>query len=1302
VLTILSASYWVVKPILTFYLSEKIESILQSITNNQTSIDSISFDLVPLRLKLNKLITYQPTNEIESFEIAEASLNVDLLSLFKGKRGFLTAKVSNLNFKLNIDKIKKTEGHFDVPMDEIFQWSRQIPLASFEIENLIGHIFSETHHYSINLNEINLQIDNFGSKIKTYLNKSDILLSYDKYTFPLILTSDVEIRQDQIEIIHLFVQDEENLPLLKAGFKFLNPKQIFYKVNGTGYLKSDFELKNFENELRVLIGTESGIFSGQINANLNFLVKDNELEKIPDADFFWNTLVFNNWNLGSSKANATYADKIIKLDQVSIDHIAAKIKAAKISYNSDLDQVTSTINIDSFHLQNLFSTFQLEKIPVWTEANGHLNCEGKLKKFKLNCKGKIQSDQLTIKTDYHEVDSLIQLKKIEVDGMATVDLSQIELETNLRLGTSSRGSAKGRINFKDGFDFKYSADQLLGSDIDNLANMGLFGNFKLVGETKGDSSRGTFQINLDSNQSGLYKTHLGDVKAYLSYQDKQLQVDNINGKTGVSIYSGAVGLDFHSSKLNLRVASTNFDLKDVHDIVKDHNIPLPDLQGLGVLDFEYDGALSFKTGSVNTKGYFKNLQIGKEKFESFDFEMKDQDGKNLIKVAKFTKGRGLISFSGHLTKNFEHQIEIFGRNLLFEESQTVTELFNNIAGVTQFDLKMTGPFFHPEFNLRGTIDKLVVSSQELEKSEFDITIKNNLIEAKASLFANQILGKLSWPLSSNTAFNADLNFNNWVFSKSFALFGSDSVLAEYKSNLTGTINVKSDTGSLDNVFGKVSLNSFHLSRNQLQIKNVKKMEVDIENGTYYLKNWNFAGDDTQLEISSDGFRLDKLNLKVNSKLNMRLLQIFLPFLNDIAGRLQSSMQISGDFKKPEILGDAQIVNAFVKPKALPHTIEKINIAIEFSQSKVDISKISAELGGGSISGQGQIEILEAKKLNTLISLSLKDVNLNIPDRVKTLGDGDLNLTGSWFPYLLSGSYRIKDGFMDKEFGNSDNSAGSNFSIYLPKNILESTFEPILLDLKIQLQKPLVLKNSIVDGQVNGDLLVKGFPSQPRLIGQLQFREPSVLFFRDVPFEIISSNIEFKDEININPNLYISARARKSDYDVSMLVQGSGKSPIVRLNSTPPLSEQDLISLLALGVTADKLDQKIVSREQESNLNYAIGSAILANNPLTKNIQKKLGIELQFSTNYDNTKNVAQQKATVSKKIANKVTLSASQTRGEQLSREATIQYSINPQLSAIGIWENKEVNSDSNQIDTNKKTDPNIFGIDLEFKREFK
>jgi translocation and assembly module TamB len=488
----------------------------------------------------------------------------------------------------------------------------------------------------------------------------------------------------------------------------------------------------------------------------------------------------------------------------------------------------------------------------------------------------------------------------------------------------------------------------------------------------------------------------------------------------------------------------------------------------------------------------------------------------------------------------------------------------------------------------------------------------------------------------------------------------------------------------------------------MSLTNPSTVQISINRGLMEIKNFFLQGPKNSISIAGRNFTADRMNVTIDAKADLHLLQMFAPFLEDVGGPIEISASIAGPFTRPEIIGTANISETYVKIKGFPHLIEKISTDISFSQSKILVNEIDGQMAGGTISGDGSLIIKGIRNLQTSIQAHFENISLNIPDKVRSVGDAELIFSGSWFPFTLSGTYHVHQGLFEKEFTeNTGDVADIKQSHYLPKVLRDGNFEPVLLDLSINLDRPFVIKNSMFDGSVTGDLQVKGPPSGPLLFGKLTAERKSKLIFKDKLFDIQNAVVEFNTPDEINPQIFATATSRINEYDITLIAQGQSKSLNIKTSSVPPLSDQDIISLIALGVTSTSLSrtagqQKAVAEQT----GLEIGGAVLAK-PINKQLESTIGFNLAVTSQYDSTRNISISKITLSKKISEKLKVSGSRPVGDMEGYDVKLEYLLNNNITAVGSFENKNLYDNTTLQNTPQETQ-SIFGLDIEFKREFK
>jgi translocation and assembly module TamB len=235
-------------------------------------------------------------------------------------------------------------------------------------------------------------------------------------------------------------------------------------------------------------------------------------------------------------------------------------------------------------------------------------------------------------------------------------------------------------------------------------------------------------------------------------------------------------------------------------------------------------------------------------------------------------------------------------------------------------------------------------------------------------------------------------------------------------------------------------------------------------------------------------------------------------------------------------------------------------------------------------------------------------------------------------------------------------------------------------------------------------MLDGPIGNPTYNGELSLVPGGTLFFRDTPFNIETGNIRFRNTKKMNPSFYVDAstsileQSSQTNYDVNIAVRGNLENFTTKLDSQPVLSETDLISLLALGLTSEQLDKQSVENQRDLQM-MEIGAAVISNSPLGKELKDRTGFTFKLSTDIDE-KDSTQYKVVISKKVTPKMEASAS-ILGNNAKKDVRLEYKLNKDLSLVGSWESTTFDEASDtSIDQEQKSD--ILGLDLRYKVEFK
>jgi translocation and assembly module TamB len=215
----------------------------------------------------------------------------------------------------------------------------------------------------------------------------------------------------------------------------------------------------------------------------------------------------------------------------------------------------------------------------------------------------------------------------------------------------------------------------------------------------------------------------------------------------------------------------------------------------------------------------------------------------------------------------------------------------------------------------------------------------------------------------------------------------------------------------------------------------------------------------------------------------------------------------------------------------------------------------------------------------------------------------LRLQGTQNGLLLSGSVLLARFTLsaDLDFASF---AGSSNSISPPPDP-KAFSNRVRLDIHVTSAPDLDFQNSFAKLAGDIDLRVRGTVAQPTVLGHINITEGSATF-AGTKYQLQRGDINFANPVRIEPLIDLDASAHIEDYDITIGLHGTPGNLSPTFRSEPPLSQQDIFSLLAMGRTQE--EQQIYTVQGQAGQNTAadalLGGAL--NATLSNRIQKLFG------------------------------------------------------------------------------------------------
>jgi translocation and assembly module TamB len=124
------------------------------------------------------------------------------------------------------------------------------------------------------------------------------------------------------------------------------------------------------------------------------------------------------------------------------------------------------------------------------------------------------------------------------------------------------------------------------------------------------------------------------------------------------------------------------------------------------------------------------------------------------------------------------------------------------------------------------------------------------------------------------------------------------------------------------------------------------------------------------------------------------------------------------------------------------------------------------------------------------------------------------------------------------------------------------------DIGITVPDSVIVANNVANLSAKADLQVKGYLARLNAYGTIVSTGEGTIQYLGKRFNIISAIIQFDDPYKIDPVIDLAATstiaAADGDYVISLLLSGTVTTWQLELSSSPPLPQQDIVSLLLIG------------------------------------------------------------------------------------------------------------------------------------------
>ena len=408
-----------------------------------------------------------------------------------------------------------------------------------------------------------------------------------------------------------------------------------------------------------------------------------------------------------------------------------------------------------------------------------------------------------------------------------------------------------------------------------------------------------------------------------------------------------------------------------------------------------------------------------------------------------------------------------------------------------------------------------------------------------------------------------------------------------------------------------------------------------------------------------------LDFRLEGKIPAAAARLATDIFERLDGTVQVNLRVTGRMGDPVLVGTGRMEGGTLSFRDYAQLFEEIHADLVLSRERIVLEDFEARSGGGYLDGRGEIPLRYDGKQRLFFSVDFFDMRYPYPEDLRPVVQGHVELFGPPNDLVVAGEVEVQ-------------SARYTKSIQLEKALLdfrrrladvtarrkESDFR-IRLDIDGVADGTIRVKNNIADAVAKGEFKVVGDTRRVIVLGSFDGLEGKV-DYRGNRYQVTQLNVDFQDPLRNNPRIDARAETKKGNVTVTIGVTGTLEKYEVEFASDPPLSKNDIVSLLSLGVTAENL----VGSEGSVS---AAEAASIALGPYKGRVEEEIrgivGLD-RFSIEpaFSSTDKSFEPRFTVGKSFGERFSVSVSTAVGGTAESSATAELQVLENMFFQGVW----------------------------------
>jgi len=673
--------------------------------------------------------------------------------------------------------------------------------------------------------------------------------------------------------------------------------------------------------------------------------------------------------------------------------------------------------------------------------------------------------------------------------------------------------------------------------------------------------------------------------------------------------------DDRGEEIDARFRVTKHDLDGLRHAFKIDDYPVSGkLSGEFHLTGAYEKPLGFGAMTVEP-----GVAYG-EPFEKATASLRfDGTGVRLDNIL-VTKGAGAVTGAAYIGWDSTYSLNADGKRVPLDQIAFARTANTTVSGVGDFTATGSGTFDSPRNDVRFRIADLAVGDEPVGQVTGTLSLRGTELRGEIDAASPRLAVTGTGRIALTPKRDAELTFRFHDTSLDPYVRLFQPRLSPYTTAaVSGSVRIVGELADPDRIAVDGTVDQVELRLFDYAIRNARPVRLSLERRQLSVDELELVGDATRLRVGGRvDLREQQIALRVMGDASLGILQ---GFFRDVrgSGRAELRAGIDGPIRQPVFSGSATISDGRIRHFSLPNALDDINGTLQFDSGGVRLDDVAATFGGGRVQFGGRIGFDGYMPGDLNITARGQDMNLRVPEGVRSTVDADLVLTGTMQSPTLGGTVTVKNALWNRRVDAPGSivdlvarRTGETGPVPEPAPAI-----PLRFDLQLLVPSTLRVENNLARLVANADLTLRGTYEHPVVFGHAEIERGEVTF-EGRRYRITRGAMDFTNPTRIEPFFDIEAettvRAPEQTYRVTIGLAGTSEQLRPSLSSDPPLpTAADVLALLFSGQNATAPELRALQNPNQTQADLLTARAAQA---LATPVSSEVGrvVEQTFGVN----------------------------------------------------------------------------------------